>query len=161
MSKQSERWHIAVDELMIIFRDAIGALIPFAERMRMPWREPDAYDDWDGICLSLYKSFVIMAVQNSKGVQGSQRIMGYNARRTSIKGMSFVGVSIGTRKGVFLRLHTTNNPLDSCLIAEMDAHGKVFSHKSILIKDIKFSYFDCIGEESHEYKEIEFLEVII
>ena len=39
--------------------------MPTLERARIAWRKPDAYDDWDEIVGTLYKSIVIRSIECS------------------------------------------------------------------------------------------------
>jgi hypothetical protein len=55
----STNWRVTITEVIGIFRDALCALVPHAERARMPWRESEAYDDWDRIARALFESFVL------------------------------------------------------------------------------------------------------
>jgi hypothetical protein len=49
---------VTVAELLNVFRGALVALVPFADRAHIPWRDADAYDDWDAIAEALYRAFV-------------------------------------------------------------------------------------------------------
>lgn len=40
------------------FQSALAALVPYAERAGIPWRRPDAYDQWDEIATALFESLV-------------------------------------------------------------------------------------------------------
>jgi hypothetical protein len=62
MNKE-ETWATTVTEVLMIFRDGLAALIPTMERAKLSWREGEAYDEWDEIAQSLFKSIVITALQ--------------------------------------------------------------------------------------------------
>lgn len=55
-------WNTTVTEVLGIFRQALAALVPMAEKARMPWRDGEAYDDWDSIAGCLYTNIVARAI---------------------------------------------------------------------------------------------------
>ncbi len=50
---------ISVSDLLGLYRSALMALIPVADRIHMTWRYGQSYDDWDAIEESLWKSIVV------------------------------------------------------------------------------------------------------
>ena len=62
------KWDVSIDELVRSFRDALCALVPIAERVQMPWKEPNAYDDWDHMCEAIYRSIVIGSIEHAQGI---------------------------------------------------------------------------------------------
>ncbi len=58
----SESLTITVHDLMLNFREALSALTPFMDRIRIGWRDAEAYDDWDEIAQALYKNMVLQSV---------------------------------------------------------------------------------------------------
>ena len=56
-------WHTDPTELVSIFRRALVALIPVAEAARIPWRDADAYDDWDEIARVLFNQIVLRSLE--------------------------------------------------------------------------------------------------
>ncbi|GGO40280.1 hypothetical protein [Deinococcus humi] len=58
-----ERWHVTVNELITVFRDALIALIPSLEQARIPWRDSEAYDDFDKIARTLFETYVLSALR--------------------------------------------------------------------------------------------------
>ncbi|SRR5579883_528682 len=53
---------ITVTDLVDTFRTALLSLVPFAERLRIPWRDGESYDDWDAVAEVLWRSFVVDAI---------------------------------------------------------------------------------------------------
>lgn len=47
-----------VDRLLETFRDGLRALVPVADSARIPWREGEAYDNWDSLASKLFEVFV-------------------------------------------------------------------------------------------------------
>jgi hypothetical protein len=46
-------------ELILNFRAALCAIVPIAEKAGVPWRRPDAYDDWDAVATALFEALVV------------------------------------------------------------------------------------------------------
>jgi len=74
------KWDVSIDELVRSFRDALCALVPIAERVQMPWKEPNAYDDWDHMCEAIYRSIVIGSIEHAQGIEAFLPIAGYDRR---------------------------------------------------------------------------------
>lgn len=47
-----------VDHLLETFRSGLRALIPVADAAKIPWREGEAYDDWDSLADRLFEVFI-------------------------------------------------------------------------------------------------------
>lgn len=48
-----------VTDLIMNFRMALFVLIPSIERVGIPWKRPDAYDEWDNIAAALYQALIV------------------------------------------------------------------------------------------------------
>lgn len=60
-----ELWTISIQNLMLCFRDALAALTPSMDRVKIGWRDEEAYDDWDEIAQCLYQNMVLRSVRFS------------------------------------------------------------------------------------------------
>lgn len=58
----SASWSTTLTDLLGILRQALAALVPIAEKGRVPWRDGEAYDDWDAIAGCLYDNLVVRAI---------------------------------------------------------------------------------------------------
>lgn len=65
-------WTTTIGELLAILRDALSALVAIADRARIPWREGDAYDDWDAMAAALYDGLVVRAIRHAN--QGGESV---------------------------------------------------------------------------------------
>lgn len=54
---------IDVTDIVENFRRALSAVVPCAERAGVPWRRPDAYDEWDAVASALYRSLVVEPIR--------------------------------------------------------------------------------------------------
>ncbi len=134
-------WKTSVDELLALFRDAIQALIPVAERAHMSWREPDAYDDWDAICQTIYRSIVIGSIEHAEGIGGFMPMLDYDLRTQFYGNNSFIGDATSKEQAAFVCFETEELPFDRCRFAVLDPNFKVASERRLLTADVRFSFF--------------------
>jgi hypothetical protein len=59
----SDIWNTSVSDLIRIFRNSLLALIPYVEQAKIPWKQGEAYDEWDEITQVLYKNIVTKTIQ--------------------------------------------------------------------------------------------------
>lgn len=50
---------MTVTDIILNFRSALLGIIPFVERVGIPWKRIDAYDEWDNIAAALYQALVV------------------------------------------------------------------------------------------------------
>lgn len=46
-------------EIILNFRSALLAVLPMVERVGIPWRSGDAYDEWDAVAAALFEALVV------------------------------------------------------------------------------------------------------
>ena len=105
----------AVPELIEIFRAGLTALTPVAERARIAWREPDAYDPWGTIEQALFTSIVASVVDNAAPAR-LRPLPKYGATYGSYADLSFITERAARLRGerlVFLQLTTARDPFDT------------------------------------------------
>jgi hypothetical protein len=134
-------WETSVDELLALFREAMRALIPVAERAHMRWKEHDAYDDWDTICQAIYRSIVIGSIEQADGIGRSMPQPDYDLRTNSYEKNSFIGDAASKEEAAFVCFETERFPFDRCLFAVLDPTSKVVSERRVLTADAHFSLF--------------------
>jgi hypothetical protein len=140
------KWETSMHELIGLFKQGILALTPIAERAHMPWKEPDAYDDWDHICRAVYRSFVIMSVENADGSQGLLPLLDYDRRVQSYRKHSYVGnASMGALEA-FICFETQTAPFDTCRFAVLDSEQNVVSSRQVPAVSVSFV---LIGRDRH------------
>jgi len=120
-------WHTSISEAMCIAQEAMRALVPAMEKAKIPWHEPDNYDDWDLIASSIYKAVVILGAENSPEFDQASKIVGYNMRVEDYSSFSFVTDLTSGRLWAFVSFATDFEPFDACLFAELDEKGRVES----------------------------------
>jgi hypothetical protein len=71
-------WHVTVDELIQIFRQALIDLIPTFERARITWRGDQTYDNFERIPDALWDSIVGDSVAYARGFEKAESLARYS-----------------------------------------------------------------------------------
>jgi hypothetical protein len=114
--ESKERWSTTVDDLMLNFREALASLVPYMERVKIGWRDEEAYDDWDNISQVLYENMVLRSVQFSTERQEALVTPDYGTIYLSYGDKSFIevvddGFQLSGYK-VFVGFSTLEHPFD-------------------------------------------------
>lgn len=111
-----ELWNTTVHDLMLNFRDCLVALIPYMDRAKIPWRDHEAYDQWDEITETLYKHMVVGTVLFAIGDQDELITPRYDMLYPSYGEKSFIAIestpSPSSTQLVFLSFSTRERPFD-------------------------------------------------
>jgi|SRR5580700_11181170 hypothetical protein len=134
------KWATSIDELVRSFRDALITLVPIAERVHMPWRQPNAYDDWDRICRAIYQSIVVDSIENAEQIGASAPVPAYDLRILSYKKNSFLCNSASGSKSAFVGFETKSQPFDQSLFAILDDNFAVVEHSRIPTEEATFIF---------------------
>ena len=134
------KWTTSIDELIALFSDAICALVPIAERAHMPWKEPDAYDDWDLICEAIYRSIVIRSIECAEEIGAFLPVPSYDRRINSYAENSFVSSSKSEEAMAFICFETEITPFDQCLFALLDRDLNVVGKRRVARANVKFNF---------------------
>lgn len=129
---EKEIWRTRVEHLMSIFRDSLLALIPHLEAARIPWREEEAYDEWDNISEALFENIVLRSIRWGVAGVGSDVVFPtYGHVHGDYGGRALIEVFNGeppeSPRWVFLRLGSEESPLDSVKCLRMAQDGKVLT----------------------------------
>ncbi len=91
---RSARWDTTVQEIVLILRDALSALIPIAERANLPWRDGEAYDDWDAIASILYERIVVGSIVHAVGTGSGLALPKYDLVYPSYTSHDLISVEL-------------------------------------------------------------------
>lgn len=112
----------STSDLIGLFRAGLVALVPVAERARIAWRSPAAYDPWEGIERALFASIVSSVVDNAIPNLIAP-LPTYGLMYPSYNHLSFLTDRTARQRGeklVFLRLTTVNDPFDTMCFVEVE-----------------------------------------
>ncbi|WP_338663616.1 hypothetical protein VQH23_00310 [Pararoseomonas sp. SCSIO 73927] len=114
--------NFSTSDLIGLFRAGLVALVPVAERARIAWRSPAAYDPWESIERALFASIVSSVVENAIPNLPAP-LPKYGLTYPSYDHLSFLTDRAARQRGetlVFLMLTTANDPFDTMCFVEVD-----------------------------------------
>jgi len=119
-----------VDELMIHFREALVALLPTMDKMMVAWRDEEAYEDWEAITEVLFERLVVESIRWSlpESEHATFKMAPYGVFLDSYVGFTFVstiGPEVSATPSAFLSFATTQAPLDTACLRQLDDHGRL------------------------------------
>jgi len=56
---------LSINDLLLSFKGSINSLIPWLEKIKMPYDKLSSYDDWDEISSTLFRTIVLNSIINS------------------------------------------------------------------------------------------------
>lgn len=110
----------SLTDLVVIFRKALIASIPTAERLLLNWEDENQHRDWERLSTTLFDVCVRGPVESdSKGQCGEYSLPPYDIDSTSYAEFSWVGAADVKREApaVLIRLLTDRNPFDTAQFA--------------------------------------------
>lgn len=113
---------ISVTELLILFKESLSALIPWIEKVKIRWKEGEAYDDWDNIAEALYKNIVCASLIGEVAID--YPLANYNFIYDNYSILDFIEVKskVHTDKRMaFISFSSNKYPLDNVKIAYIDS----------------------------------------
>lgn len=123
---------MTITELLLNFRSALRSVAPLAERVGVPWRRPDAYDEWDDIATVLFVNLVAKVLQWSL-VEDTGReapIAAYDVLLESYENVNAIEVrhtSLNGERFVFHAFGTENAPFDIVEVRRTSLAGRPWS----------------------------------
>jgi hypothetical protein len=107
---------MTVTETLLNFRRALLGVIAPVERVNIPWRRPDAYDEWDTIASALFGVLVVQILRWSlpATAQAQFRLPAYDLLLESYAACSVLEVEHPSLDGahIFHAFGTRVNPFD-------------------------------------------------
>lgn len=127
-ASEANTWRTSVNELVQLFREALVALVPVLEAAHIPWRNQDAYDQWDAISHVLYDKLVAEPVAWALDAVGELRLAPYDTRVDDYSGVSFIEVLSddlpADAMGAFFRFATDLQPFDVVDVVLLDSRQR-------------------------------------
>ncbi len=133
-------WTVTATQLLSDFREGSIAPIPIAEKTRMPWRKPNAYDDWERIEAALYESIVIGPFENM--VEGCpwHPFATYDFHFETYQDKSFIGLAGDPAGAALVCLDTRDRPFDTCLFARLGAEERAAGEAHVPFDAAQFAF---------------------
>ena len=121
---------MTVSEVVVNFRTALLNLIPAFEKVELPWRRPDAYDEWDSVASALFEALVssVLASRLPESLRVAFKLAKYDLLLPEYATVSTIEVAApllpsGARH-VFHALGTSVEALDSLEVRRVSPDGQ-------------------------------------
>jgi hypothetical protein len=130
-------WRTSVTDVLLIFRDALRALVPHVTRAHIQWREGTAYDDWDEIAQVLYEKIVVSSALWAlpEHERSTAEFPVYNMTYDSYAGKAVIIVNeeSDSERLVFHSFATQDRPFDRVRSRVVDAEGNAHGDEFVFV----------------------------
>lgn len=121
-----------VTDVLLNFRSALVAVVPAFERVNIPWRRPDAYDNWDAVASELFQSLVVNVFQWSlvDEEEGVMRLPAYDLLLDAYADLSTIDVvhrALMPGRWAFHAFGTKVDPFDVVEVRHLSEKGTPLS----------------------------------
>lgn len=161
METNPSYWQTTVSELMLIYRDALCALVPVVERAHIGWQDHNAYDDWDNICESLYQNIVLRSLDYSIEVGDHSPVPIYDFRFEDYRENSFIKVIskdlAGAQDNAFIGFSTGDKPFDSVELVLLSSEYQ--SENRTVTLPIENCDFQMVARKNSDVRHLSSLKV--
>jgi len=155
----NETCKISVTELMNIFRGAMLSIIPWLEKAKIPWKDGQAYDDWDNILDALYKNIVCSSLIGEVSVASEYAIARYNFHYDNYSKVDFILIKSEEYDNVelaFVAFASELSPFDGIKVAVIKDNS-VVEYLVLPQKGIEFIYVKNATSTKEFISEIDIL----
>ena len=83
-------WRTSIKELILNYKGALQAIIPWLENIKIPYLEKEAYDDWDSISQNLYQNLVVNTIFFSEELAAQLPFAKYDYKYECYKDLNFI-----------------------------------------------------------------------
>lgn len=123
-----------VTTVLLNFRGALLALVPMVERVGIPWKRPDAYDEWDAIASALFEKLVVEVLRWSlpEDEQKDFQLPAYDLLLPRYVGMGTLEVvhpSLQRGRWLFHAFGTESKPFDLVEVRSLSVDGSPLSEE--------------------------------
>jgi hypothetical protein len=130
---------LSVKELIEIFHESLTAIIPWVEKIGMPWKEGEAYDEWDNIADALFRGII----ENYMFEEiGDYSLVCYDSYINNYSGLCYIKAYskiYPDKKLVFVAFGTEAEPMDLVKLAVISDTGQFIEHQYTTMSDLDFS----------------------
>ncbi len=132
---------------MNTFQGCLRSLVPWLEKMHIPWKDGLAYDDFENIAEALYNNIVCATLEGEVATD-------YNIARYDLQYSDYTGIDhlriIGEPDqhnchSIFLGFTTDQLPFDTVKVAVADNDGRTVSYQVIAADDLEYEYVRSVN----------------
>jgi hypothetical protein len=135
------KWNTSIKELLLNYKGALQSLIPWLEKSNIPYKEGDAYDEWDAITTTLYESIVINSINYSDELKDKIPFSKYDFKYQDYNNLNFILCENPKGKSeflIFVSFNTEDNfeVINACNVAKDSLI--VISRSKLKLSDANF-----------------------
>lgn len=148
---------------MAIFREALIALTPTADRLLLEWVDGGQHRDWERIAETLFDACVRGPLEAESGRRAEEFVLArYDIDLDSYEGFSWIGVKAETlpTPAVLVRLMSDGNPFDAVQVAILDPVGHTPAERVLVpFAEAEFTFVRrSLAEPDVEIRDIEAID---
>ena len=152
MSADTSMWRTTITMLLLNFRSALIAILPYMDAIKIGWKDDEAYDDWDDIASSLYRNMVMNSIRHSSECRYDLELAPYDLLVSSYKRMYITVIYKQFDKLAFIGFSSKSEAFDSVKCVPIQA-GKVNNAiEEILYFPVSECQFELVLEDDNEVK---------
>jgi hypothetical protein len=140
-----------ITELVMNFRNGLLGLVPRFERVGIPWKQPEAYDEWDDCATAIFRALVVEPLRFAlpEAEWDGFRLPAYDMLLPTYAGLRVIEVLPAQTDHsirVFHRLGTVSRPFDVVEVRTINQNGLPQSNalETVPLEDARFA-IRCVG----------------
>lgn len=129
---------MTITDLMVNFRAGLLGLIPRVERVGIPWRRPDAYDEWDDLAAAVYRALIVEPLCSAlpEDERDGFTLPDYDMLLPTYAGMSVIEVLPARSDGLVKVFHAFGTAVEPFDIVEWRAVPPTGSPRSDVLESV-------------------------
>jgi hypothetical protein len=135
------KWKTTIKELLLNYKGALQSIIPWLDKSNIPYKEGEAYDEWDTITSTIFETIVINSINYSDELTDKKDFPKYDFQYQDYNNLNLILCENPIGKNeflVFVSFSTVDNfeMINTCIIAKDSLIVK--SRSKIKLSDANF-----------------------
>ncbi len=149
-----EIWETSVSKLIQAFQQSLVALLPMMERVKIPWKDGNAYDDWDEICDVLFKNIVVNSLHCR--LSDSKPLPPYGIRQDNYESKSFIGIEMqNVSHAAFVGFKSGEEPFNQLEVAILNKDFYCIEYRTIGFDNVCFFLYKNSNKDIEQVNMLE------
>jgi len=151
---------MTITELVMNFRAGLLGLVPCFEQVGIPWKRPEAYDEWDNCAAAVFQALVVEPLRSTlpETEQEGFGLPGYDMLLLTYAGLRVIELMPARPDRairVFHALGTASRPFDVVEVRTVYQDGVPQSDEleTVLLEDARFAMRVCANSSSAQVVE--------
>lgn len=135
------KWDATVRELLLNFNGALNSLIPWLDKSKIPYKEGEAYDEWDAIASVLFETMVVNSIRYSESFENDRPFAKYDFQYENYRGLNFILCEDSTGQNeisVFVSFSVEDNFEMVHICKVLKDSFEVIARSKLITSEVKF-----------------------